>query len=325
MILLNENQILYIYSSLAQVIGALLGLTIAGYSIIDAKIQAIGASDDTITEYAENLRNDYFSALLYIIIFGISDIILCLITLAVYDDIFSCCLPFFLTESILLFLLIMVEVLRFALYLNPFSIKNKGSQEKHILDSEHQSSAEYSTILGPFITYFNMLENVLKQYACDLIRSPQSIKRLQLSEALDILLSHEIIDRRAYDLIQELRRYRNALVHSFDDDKKVNPAIYEELEDIYKLIADIYESKDEKDNYQKKIRKLYEYTNTCVAKETETEIIAYLKEHPSATISEIAEGIGYSKESTICKLNRLQAKGLIQKRQIGKDSQWIVC
>lgn len=34
-VLLEENQLLYIYSSLAQVIGAILGLTIASYSMID--------------------------------------------------------------------------------------------------------------------------------------------------------------------------------------------------------------------------------------------------------------------------------------------------
>ena len=38
---MSENQILYIYSSLAQVIGALLGLTIAGYSVIDLQKQKI--------------------------------------------------------------------------------------------------------------------------------------------------------------------------------------------------------------------------------------------------------------------------------------------
>lgn len=38
-VFLSENQILYIYSSLAQVIGALLGLTIAGYSMVDSKLK----------------------------------------------------------------------------------------------------------------------------------------------------------------------------------------------------------------------------------------------------------------------------------------------
>ena len=40
-VFLSENQILYIYSSLAQVIGALLGLTIAGYSMVDSKLKTL--------------------------------------------------------------------------------------------------------------------------------------------------------------------------------------------------------------------------------------------------------------------------------------------
>lgn len=59
-ILLSENQILYIYSSLAQVIGALLGLTIAGYSMIDSKMKSFSESDITVTEYIEDIRHDYY-------------------------------------------------------------------------------------------------------------------------------------------------------------------------------------------------------------------------------------------------------------------------
>lgn len=55
--MLSENQILYIYSSLAQVIGALLGLTIAGYSMIDSKMKSFSESDITVTEYIEDIRH----------------------------------------------------------------------------------------------------------------------------------------------------------------------------------------------------------------------------------------------------------------------------
>ena len=55
LILLSENQILYIYSSLAQVIGALLGLTIAGYSMIDSKMKSLAEEDTTITDYVEDI------------------------------------------------------------------------------------------------------------------------------------------------------------------------------------------------------------------------------------------------------------------------------
>lgn len=50
-VLLEENQLLYIYSSLAQVIGAILGLTIASYSMIDSKMKVYAENDDTVEEY----------------------------------------------------------------------------------------------------------------------------------------------------------------------------------------------------------------------------------------------------------------------------------
>ena len=81
-VFLNENQILYIYSSLAQVIGALLGLTIAGYSMVDSKLKTLSETDTTITEYVEDTRHDYYISLMYIIILSTINIILCLIVLA---------------------------------------------------------------------------------------------------------------------------------------------------------------------------------------------------------------------------------------------------
>ena len=84
-VFLSENQILYIYSSLAQVIGALLGLTIAGYSMVDSKLKTLSEADTTITEYVEDTRHDYYISLMYIIILSTINIILCLIVLAVYD------------------------------------------------------------------------------------------------------------------------------------------------------------------------------------------------------------------------------------------------
>jgi predicted HTH transcriptional regulator len=156
-----------------------------------------------------------------------------------------------------------------------------------------------------------------------LIQSPQSIHKLQLFESLDILLGNEIINRKAYNLLNDLRRYRNALVHSLDIDKTVNPTIYKELEDMYELINDIYQNRNN-ENFHEKICKLYEYANTQGFNETEQNIIAYVSNNPTASISEISEHIGYSKASTTRKLKLLQESGLIQNQRIGKSNNWIV-
>lgn len=67
---LIENQILYIYSSLAQIVGALLGLSSA-------------------------------------------TIFLCLIVLAVYKGNFTKLSPFFMTETMLIFVFAIIEVIKF--------------------------------------------------------------------------------------------------------------------------------------------------------------------------------------------------------------------
>lgn len=325
-IYMTENQILYIYSSLAQVIGALLGLTIAGYSVIDSKIQSIGATDDTITEYTESLRSDCFHSLIYIIIFSVIDIIFCLITLAIYneDNAFFLLLTFFLTEAILLFLLIMTEVIKFALYLNPTSIKEKSMKEKYIIDNEYSSNKENKNSFSSFITYYNLLEELLKQYACELTCSPQSMHNLHIFDALNILQQNQIINGRAYYLINDLRRYRNALVHSPDIDKSVNTVIYNELKDIYTLIHDIYMFKDNNDIKLQKINKLYDYTNRNHNNELDQRLLSYLKKHPSASLSELSKTFNYTKSGILKKLKLLQESGLIQQQESNGRRKWYV-
>ena len=68
-VLLEENQLLYIYSSLAQVIGAILGLTIASYSMIDSKMKVYGENDDTVEEYIDEGRRECYRCFLFIIVF----------------------------------------------------------------------------------------------------------------------------------------------------------------------------------------------------------------------------------------------------------------
>lgn len=138
-VFLSENQILYIYSSLAQVIGALLGLTIAGYSMVDSKLKTLSEADTTITEYVEDTRHDYYISLMYIIILSTINIILCLIVLAVYDNVFNLLTPFFMTETVIIFVYIMIELIRFVCYLNPNTIKEKGSLDKDSIDAEYKA------------------------------------------------------------------------------------------------------------------------------------------------------------------------------------------
>ena len=133
-VLLEENQLLYIYSSLAQVIGAILGLTIASYSMIDSKMKVYAENDDTVEEYIDEGRRECYRCFLFIIVFCIFDIIFCLMTIATYSNNLNIYTPFLMTESIILFVFVLIEIFRFVMYLNPNEVSEKGEKDKKEID-----------------------------------------------------------------------------------------------------------------------------------------------------------------------------------------------
>lgn len=82
--ILNENQMLYFLSTIAQVTGALFGLTLAAYSLIDDKIRKIGEEDESSVDYSTTVRTDSFEQLKRISILSSASILLSLFVLTLY-------------------------------------------------------------------------------------------------------------------------------------------------------------------------------------------------------------------------------------------------
>lgn len=328
-ILLSENQILYIYSSLAQVIGALLGLTIAGYSMIDSKMKSLSETDTTVTEYIEDVRRDYYVSLMHIIILSAINIILCLTVIAIYDNKFYIFSSFFMTESIIVFIFIMIELIRFVCYLNPKVINEKGSLDKDSIDAEYNRTTvnnESIENFSPFITDYNLLERLIKDFACYLIESPDSGHKIQIFDSLNILLRYEIINREIYSIIDEFRRYRNALVHSLDTDKSVNPSIYQKLVTIHKLLKSVYDTKisgNDKE-FDAKRSELISYGESHGYNEIDYKILNYLTTHPNASLNDLSGYTNYSASAIRHRIATLQRLGAISRMGEGKQTKWKV-
>ena len=93
-----------------------------------------------------------------------------------------------MTETVIIFVYIMIELIRFVCYLNPNTIKEKGSLDKDSIDAEYKTKtveSEPSENFSPFITDYNLLEKLLKDFACFLIEPPNSTYKIQIFEALD--------------------------------------------------------------------------------------------------------------------------------------------
>ena len=328
-ILLSENQILYIYSSLVQVVGALLGLTIAGYSMIDSKMKSLAEMDSSITEYVEDIRHEYYVSLIYIIVSSAIDITICLIVLSVYGNIFAWITSFFMTEAGIVFIFIMLELIQFVCYLNPNAIKEKGSLAKEVIDAEYKENTdkqESSESFSSFITDYNILEKLIKDFASDLVDSQDLAYKMQIFDALNILLRKEIINHGVYSIIDELRRYRNALVHGLDTDKSVNPLIYEKMQEIYQLLKSVYDARNLKDEkvFKKKCLKLINYGKEHGYNEIDRKIFTFLKSHPNASLSEISENADCAFATIRNRIDNLQRIGTIRKVCINGENYWKV-
>ena len=337
---LVENQILYIYSALAQVIGALLGLTIAGYSIIDSKLKTFGESDSTVTDIIDDLRTDYFSSLMTVIILSAIDILFCLFILCIYNNFLNILSPFFMNQSIIIFVFIMIEIIYFVNFLNPIKIREKGSADKERIEksfkkttSSSSSASAKSASFSSFVTTYNLLEALIREYADKLTGSSYSSYKTPFFDAINILLKYEIINRETLSIIDELRRYRNALVHSLETDKSVNPDAYNKLENIYKKLKDIYDinmiasnnSTDESEQnslFLEKQNNLKNYTKSLGFGEMENRIINYFEKHDYASIYELSEYLNLSRNSTIKVIKNLQEIGILENTGTSQRTRW---
>ena len=60
LLILNENQVLYLYSTSAQVLAGVYGLTLTGFIFFRNELSREEFEDDTLTEAVESLKSRYF-------------------------------------------------------------------------------------------------------------------------------------------------------------------------------------------------------------------------------------------------------------------------
>lgn len=78
---LNENQTLYIYSSQAQVIAAVYGLTITGYIFLHNQQERLAERDESTTDALDDIKRQQHSFITFLTVISISSIVLALLAI----------------------------------------------------------------------------------------------------------------------------------------------------------------------------------------------------------------------------------------------------
>ncbi|EPG4816336.1 hypothetical protein QEK11_003949 [Klebsiella aerogenes] len=248
---LSENQNLYIYSTQAQVLGAVYGLTLTAYVFLRNHQEREIEKDPTLDEIISTIQTKEYCFLIVITILSILAILFDLLTLTLYLDgsrwiivatknaatslfVFSLLLiSYFILKALKAdkYESVGMEIIKDVELKNEESSKIDNVNESHV--SIDNSSDKGYVLYGIFMELFINIENNLgllyekvykKGYAeSNLISNsdgfiPPNRRRLALSRLVKALIDARAIPEYLMPEIMSLIKYRNALVHTKDVD-----------------------------------------------------------------------------------------------------------
>lgn len=262
--LLNESQLLYVFSSMAQIVGSVFGLTLTAYVFFVDKFKEAMRNDDTYYDATISLLRQFFHTLALIAMICGCTILVCIfgiITLHNCTTIY----PILINESVLLFSLGIVSILLFGvILLDPEKLDREIKRQAESV--REQEANDKPGDISDFLKHYNLMQKAIINLAKDIVdeqgAGPQFFKNYkpQIIQSLLILNQKEIINYSLMAEINDLRLFRNGLVHGVDFN--VPQSICDRVTKISNAINDVYEfyHRDPKDTdaLNNAIRKVYD-------------------------------------------------------------------
>lgn len=212
---INENQLLYLSSTLSQVVATLFGLTITGYIFLEDRLKSSSEKDDTLIDAIDALKLEFRKSLLTIgVLTGIS-IIFCLSNMIIGNNLSS--IPAFMADivlynSIAITIATIIFIIKFVFKVtDPQKIKKISAKEKTAIEkSNHYLNKQDTNYFSQFMQEFNKLEKLLIKHA---EKYSNNASALSFYQALRIIQYNELLDNGTIKELQQLRKYRNYAVH----------------------------------------------------------------------------------------------------------------
>lgn len=220
---LNENQLLYLFSAMAQVIGGVFGLTLTAYVFFVDKFERSTNEDDTLYDAAKTILEHHYQIL--IIIAAICGTVILICVLGIIDlhnwmKIYS----FLINEAVFLFLIGISSILAFGvMLLDPKKLDKELQKMKQEAEKDYSSftTASPDNFLE-FLKAYNQLEQLIIKFANVCMEKRQipsystKTNKPRILQAINELGLNEIVGPLLQREINSFRVYRNGLVHGVD-------------------------------------------------------------------------------------------------------------
>lgn len=215
---LNENQVLYLFSTTGQVIAAVYGLTLTGFIFFRNELSREEFEDETLSEAVDALKARYFVLLAFITLLVLLTIFLA--NLAIAREAAG---PTFGNAAIInagqaAFVTSLLAVAYFVFdVISPRRIEKASQRLQDEVDPSRSEQSKGS--LEDFLTNYNQIEALLNAAGLPYQQSvaistdrgrPRHVSNTRLAE---ILFRNERIDKLLFAHLRELITLRNSIIH----------------------------------------------------------------------------------------------------------------
>lgn len=215
---LNENQVLYLFSTSAQVIAAIYGLTLTGFLFFRNELSREAAEDETLAEAIGQLKSRYFSLLVFITLLVGLTLFLSNAAISYEADARTTFTTILINagQSALAVSFVAIAVFVFDV-IAPQRIEKASQKLKDDLDPA--TTRDLRGSLEIFLTNYNRIEallidaGALYQSGTMATYESRSPKRMSNARLAELLVRSERIDKTLFHNLRELITLRNAIIH----------------------------------------------------------------------------------------------------------------
>ncbi len=239
--LLNENQILYLFSTSSQVLSGIYGLTLTGFIFFRNELSREEAEDESLTQAVQSLKDRYYKLLLYITTLSIITILLSNLVIST-ESMNKSLLNIILINLGQSFFVVDIVVIAYFVFdvITPKRIEKESKEIQQKVDPTSKETKKGS--LEEFLANYNKLEYILQKYgqayqSQDGDGFSGNKKRLSNIRLADFIFQAEKIDIDLLGKIKDLIILRNTIIHGAE------PVVSEKMVEISRqVLTDLAEA-----------------------------------------------------------------------------------
>jgi uncharacterized protein YutE (UPF0331/DUF86 family) len=216
-LMLNENQVLYLFSTSAQVLAGVYGLTLTGFIFFRNELSREELEDDTLVEAVESLKKRYFTLLVFVTLSSIFTLLLSNLAIS-HESTGTSLSTIIINAAQSAFVITLIAVTYFIFeVISPKRIEKESRNLQSQVDPEIDERKKGS--LEEFLKNYNQIEEIIAKYG-SIYQTTSSMgyasrprRHISNAKLSEMLFRNEKISESLYGEIRALITLRNSIIH----------------------------------------------------------------------------------------------------------------